>query len=306
MYSDNGTEVSAAVDYSGPRGEKSLWEFQSPFVNGFHKKFTTTDVMWIFNQDLPQHRLYPIKELKDMILAATRFCDSYAKQPSRNKTSLETTSITEPVWTRKYVTKFIVAQDIRLKAITEVVTNMNVKLYDTSTVFTFLATVRIVEEPIRLLPDVSGIFIESKFVLTRIVKFLAEPELPKRSTEGQCKYIELSILIKEATFSWHVSSSHATLENIDLNVKPGKKIAICGEVGSGKLTLLAEILGEVSSTQGTVQVYGKVAYVSQNRMDTNRNYVREYTLRVINGSREVPKSTEKVFTCTRSENSSMW
>ncbi|KAK1371385.1 hypothetical protein POM88_037477 [Heracleum sosnowskyi] len=271
--------------------------------------------MWIFNQDLPQHRLYPIKELKDMILAATRqtngiilpvikttfhqgmltevtvseildvklldakrFCGSYAKQPSRNKTSLETTSITKPVWTRKYLTKFIVAQDIRLKAITEVVTNMNVKLN----------------------------FIESKFVLTRIVKFLAEPELPKRSTEGQCKYIELSILIKEATFSWHVSSSRATLENIDLNVKPGKKIAICGEVGSGKLTLLAEILGEVSSTQGTVQVYGKVAYVSQNRMDTNRNYVREYTLRVINGSREVPKSTEKVFTCTRSENSSMW
>ncbi|KAK1381078.1 hypothetical protein POM88_027822 [Heracleum sosnowskyi] len=145
---------------------------------------------------------------------------------------------------------------------------------DTSTVFTFLATFRTVEQPIRLLPDVAGIFIESKFVLTRIVKFLAEPELPKRSTKDQCKYIEQSIPIKETTFSWHVSSSHATLEKIDLNVKPGEKIAIYGEVGSSKLTLLAEILGEVSSTQGTVQVYGKVAYVSQNCMDTNRNYVK--------------------------------
>ncbi|KAK1371395.1 ABC transporter C family member 10-like [Heracleum sosnowskyi] len=267
------------------------------------------------------------------LLDAKRFCGSYAKQPSRNKPSLDTTSITEPVWTETHFRNFVEGlrkEEARwlstiLSSDTERLLSSSlwsspivITIFtfwacclmripqDTSTVFTFLATVRIVEEPIRLLPDVAGIFIESKFVLTRIVKFLAEPELPKRSTEGQCKYIELSILIKEATFSWHVSSSHATLENIDLNVKPGKKIAICGEVGSGKLTLLAEILGEVSSTQGTVQVYGKVAYVSQNRMDTNRNYVREYTLRVINGSREVPKSTEKVFTCTTSENSSMW
>uniref|UniRef100_A0A165WB07 ABC-type xenobiotic transporter n=1 Tax=Daucus carota subsp. sativus TaxID=79200 RepID=A0A165WB07_DAUCS len=190
----------------------------------------------------------------------------------------------------KYLTKLMVAQDVRLKAITEAVTNMKVlKLYgwethfrhvieglrkeearwlsailtqrgyylslfwsspivitiftfwaccfmriplDTGTVFTFLATVRIVQEPIRLLPDVAGIFIESKVALTRIVKFLEEPELQKGSTEGQCKCIEQSIQIKEASFSWDISSSQATLENIELNVKPGEKVAICGEVGS--------------------------------------------------------------------------
>ncbi|WOG96156.1 hypothetical protein DCAR_0415487 [Daucus carota subsp. sativus] len=221
----------------------------------------------------------------------------------------------------KYLTKLMVAQDVRLKAITEAVTNMKVlKLYgwethfrhvieglrkeearwlsailtqrgyylslfwsspivitiftfwaccfmriplDTGTVFTFLATVRIVQEPIRLLPDVAGIFIESKVALTRIVKFLEEPELQKGSTEGQCKCIEQSIQIKEASFSWDISSSQATLENIELNVKPGEKVAICGEVGSGKSTLLAAILGEVPSTNGMVQVCGKVAYVSQ-------------------------------------------
>lgn len=53
---------------------------------------------------------------------------------------------------------------------------MNISL-DYSTVFTFLATVRIVQEPIRLLPDVAGIFIEAKVSLARIVKFLEEPEL---------------------------------------------------------------------------------------------------------------------------------
>ncbi|KAK1377135.1 ABC-type xenobiotic transporter [Heracleum sosnowskyi] len=164
-------------------------------------------------------------------------------------------------WQHKYLTKFIVARDIRLKAITEAVTNMKVlKLYGWGRHF---RNVRIIQEPIRRLPEVAGIFIESKVALTRIVKFLEEPEFQKRSAKGQCKYIEKSILIKEATFSWHISSSQATLENIDLNVKPGVKVAICGEVGSGKSTLLAAILGEVSSTTGTVQVYGTVAYVSQ-------------------------------------------
>ncbi|KAK3227971.1 hypothetical protein Dsin_007833 [Dipteronia sinensis] len=46
-------------------------------------------------------------------------------------------------------------------------------------------------------------------------------------------------------------------------VKPGEKVAICGEVGSGKSTLLAAILGEVPKIDGMVQVYGKIAYVSQ-------------------------------------------
>ncbi|WOG90394.1 hypothetical protein DCAR_0209638 [Daucus carota subsp. sativus] len=221
----------------------------------------------------------------------------------------------------RYLTKLMVAQDIRLKAITEAVTNMKVlKLYgwethfrhvveglrkeeerwlsailtqrgyylalfwsyplvitvvtfwacylmgiplDTSNVFTFLATVRIVQEHIRLIPDVVGSFIEAKVALTRIQKFLEESELQKRSAEGHCKVIAESILIKEAGLSWDTNSSKLTLENIDLNIQSGQKVAICGEVGSGKSTLLAAILGEVSCTKGMVQVAGKVAYVAQ-------------------------------------------
>ncbi|PHT31816.1 ABC transporter C family member 10 [Capsicum baccatum] len=57
--------------------------------------------------------------------------------------------------------------------------------------------------------------------------------------------------------------SRPTLRNINLEVRPGQKIAICGEVGSGKSTLLAAILGKIPSIQGTVQIYGRIAYVSQ-------------------------------------------
>ncbi|KAK2966470.1 hypothetical protein RJ640_018999 [Escallonia rubra] len=223
----------------------------------------------------------------------------------------------------KYITKLMVAQDGRLKAITETLTSMKVlKLYawethfknvieglreeelnglssvlsqrgyylalywaspiivsaatfwacyfmgiplNASSIFTFLATLRIVQEPIRLIPDVAAKFIEGKVSLSRIVKFLEESELQQIHIKERYpgKGIDQSIVISSTRMSWNANSSKPTLANIDLVVKPGEKVAICGEVGSGKSTLLAAILGEVSNINGTVQVYGTIAYVSQ-------------------------------------------
>ncbi|KAI9174576.1 hypothetical protein LWI28_019508 [Acer negundo] len=137
-----------------------------------------------------------------------------------------------------------------------------------SNVFTFLASLRIAQEQIRMIPEVVGIFIEASISFSRIVKFLEAPELENTNTR-QIKSdnkMDWSIFIRSAEISWDASSSSsskATLRNIDLMVKPGEKVAICGEVGSGKSTLLASILGEVPNINGMVQVYGKIAYVSQ-------------------------------------------
>ncbi|CAK7335662.1 unnamed protein product [Dovyalis caffra] len=224
----------------------------------------------------------------------------------------------------KYITKLMVAQDRRLKAITEALANMKIlKLYawethfknvvgelrkeefqwvagvllqkgyhvvlfwsspvvvpaitfwacyllgipvSASSVFTFLASLRIVQEPIRLIPDVAGVFIEAKVSLDRIVKFLEAPELQNSTTRQKLNGKELgqSILIRTSEISWGIdSSSKATLRNINVAVKPFEKVAICGEVGSGKSTLLAAVLGEVPKITGTIHVYGKIAYVSQ-------------------------------------------
>ncbi|VAI82669.1 unnamed protein product [Triticum turgidum subsp. durum] len=70
--------------------------------------------------------------------------------------------------------------------------------------------------------------------------------------------------MNSCSFSWDVNPSKPTLKNINLAVKAGEKVAICGEVGSGKSTLLAAVLGEVPKTEGTIQVCGKIAYISQN------------------------------------------
>ncbi|KAI4324976.1 hypothetical protein MLD38_030415 [Melastoma candidum] len=141
---------------------------------------------------------------------------------------------------------------------------LEIPLY-ASNVFTFVATLRLVQDPIRAIPDVIAVVIQAKVSFERIVKFLEAPELQnsnfrqKRGFDGAGH----SIMIKSADFSWEEDSVHPTLKNIDLEVKHGDKVAICGEVGSGKSTLLAAILGEVPNTRGTIQVRGRTAYVSQ-------------------------------------------
>ncbi|BAU02169.1 hypothetical protein VIGAN_11161900 [Vigna angularis var. angularis] len=132
-------------------------------------------------------------------------------------------------------------------------------------VFTFVAALRIVQEPIIAIPDVIGVVIQAKVAFTRIIKFLEAQELRSNSfiKKSFVNSINDSILIKHANFSWEDNVLKPTLRNINLEIKHGQKVAICGEVGSGKSTLLSLILGEVPITKGTIDIYGKFAYVSQ-------------------------------------------
>ncbi|RZC91267.1 hypothetical protein C5167_027333 [Papaver somniferum] len=135
-----------------------------------------------------------------------------------------------------------------------------------SNVFTFIATLRIVQDPMKLVPDVISVVIQTKVSFERIKKFLATPELESekvRHNGNDEEQLKHSIFIESANFSWEENPIKYTLSNIHLEVKPGEKVAICGEVGAGKSTLLAAILGEVPYIKGTIQVYGTMAYVSQ-------------------------------------------
>ncbi|VAI82714.1 unnamed protein product [Triticum turgidum subsp. durum] len=128
---------------------------------------------------------------------------------------------------------------------------------DASNVFTFVATLRLVQEPIRLVPEVIAVVIQAKVAFTRISKFLDAPELNGQVRKKYFVGIDYPIEMNLCSFSWDEHTSKPTLKNINLIVKGGEKIAICGEVGSGKSTLLAAVLGEI-------QVCGKIAYISQN------------------------------------------
>ncbi|XP_036922273.1 ATP-binding cassette sub-family C member 12 [Sturnira hondurensis] len=55
----------------------------------------------------------------------------------------------------------------------------------------------------------------------------------------------------------------AVLHGISLAVRKGKVVGICGNVGSGKSSLIAALLGQMQLQQGVVAVSGTLAYVSQ-------------------------------------------
>uniref|UniRef100_A0A453QSH3 ABC transporter C family member 10 n=1 Tax=Aegilops tauschii subsp. strangulata TaxID=200361 RepID=A0A453QSH3_AEGTS len=135
---------------------------------------------------------------------------------------------------------------------------------DASNVFTFVATLRLVQEPIRLVPEVIAVVIQAKVAFTWISKFLDAPELNGQVRKKYFVGIDYRIEMNLCSFSWDENTSKPTLKNINLIVKGGEKIAICGEVGSGKSTLLAAVLGEVPKTEGMIQLCGKIAYISQN------------------------------------------
>ncbi|RZC93081.1 hypothetical protein C5167_028441 [Papaver somniferum] len=141
---------------------------------------------------------------------------------------------------------------------------LGIPLY-ASNAFTFLATLRLFQDPVRMIPEIIGVVIQAKVAFARIVKFLGAPEIQignarQKKNTGPFKP---AIFIESGNFSWEENPLKPMLSNINLEVKPGEKVAICGEVGTGKSTLLAAILGEVPNVGGMFQVYGKIAYVSQ-------------------------------------------
>eukprot|EP00055_Hartaetosiga_balthica_P015506 m.91950 g.91950 ORF g.91950 m.91950 type:complete len:1384 (+) comp8883_c0_seq3:26-4177(+) len=53
------------------------------------------------------------------------------------------------------------------------------------------------------------------------------------------------------------------LTNVNLSLKKGELLGICGSVGCGKSTLLSTLLGQTKVNEGCVRLGGSIAYVSQ-------------------------------------------
>ncbi|KAK2158848.1 hypothetical protein NP493_1768g00015 [Ridgeia piscesae] len=69
------------------------------------------------------------------------------------------------------------------------------------------------------------------------------------------------VVFEKATFTWDGAVS--VLKEIDLHVPRGRLVAIVGDVGSAKSSLLSAMLGEMTRLSGTCAVQGSVAYVPQ-------------------------------------------
>jgi ABC-type multidrug transport system fused ATPase/permease subunit len=122
-------------------------------------------------------------------------------------------------------------------------------------VFTILATFRIIQDPIRGVPDVLSTFIQARVSLRRLSEFLEEEELSDsivgRDRSG--RESEFAVLVDRAYLSWDPHAFKPSLRDINVAVRRGQKVAVCGTIGSGKSTLLLALLGEIPKISGKVR-----------------------------------------------------
>ncbi|XP_014273818.1 multidrug resistance-associated protein 1 [Halyomorpha halys] len=134
-------------------------------------------------------------------------------------------------------------------------------ILNASKAFVSLSLFNILRSPMMLLPDMISSLIQIIVSVKRIDKFLNNEELDPEIVNNDDKEIN-PLIIENGTFSW-TNQEEPTLKNINIRVKEGSLVAVIGDVGSGKSSLISAFLGEMYKLDGRVNVRGSIAYVSQ-------------------------------------------
>ncbi|XP_046756511.1 multidrug resistance-associated protein 1 isoform X1 [Gallus gallus] len=136
-------------------------------------------------------------------------------------------------------------------------------ILDAQKAFVSLALFNILRFPLNILPMVISSIVEASVSLKRLRVFLSHEELdPDSIIRGPITNAEGSIVVKNATFSWS-KTDPPSLNSINFTVPEGSLIAVVGQVGCGKSSLLSALLGEMDKKEGYVVVKGSIAYVPQ-------------------------------------------
>lgn len=158
---------------------------------------------------------------------------------------------------------------------------------DASTAFVSLSLFNILRFPMTVLPGIISALINANVSLKRIRDFLLKDEIDLSGTTNK-QISGTSILIKDVDFGFD-NSTAAYLKNINIEIKQGELIAVVGEVGCGKSSLLSGILGEMYKlNDGTFNLNGSTAYVPQQAWIQNATvkenilFGREYDEKIYN------------------------
>nr|POE91713.1 abc transporter c family member 8 [Quercus suber] len=199
---------------------------------------------------------------------------------------------------QKCQTQFMIAQDERLRSTSEILNSMKIiKLQlsedkfknlieslrenefkvvflgciifgsaplNASTIFTVIASLRTMGDPVRMIPEALSSLVQVKVSFSRLNAFLLDDELKNDELfRIPFQKSDKSVKIQSGNFSWDPEIMIPTLRDVNLEIRCGQKVAVCGPVGAGKSSLLYAVLGEIPKISGTVNVFGSIAYVSQ-------------------------------------------
>nr|XP_049593463.1 multidrug resistance-associated protein 1-like isoform X1 [Syngnathus scovelli] len=134
---------------------------------------------------------------------------------------------------------------------------------DAQKIFVSVALINILKTPLSQLPFAMSATLQAIVSLRRLGSFLCQDELKWDQVERLdfCDDGD-AVVIRDGHFAW-CRDGAPCLRAISLKVKHGSLVAVVGQVGSGKSSLLSAILGEMIRRGGSLQVRGSVAYVPQ-------------------------------------------
>ncbi|KAG8191790.1 hypothetical protein JTE90_026825 [Oedothorax gibbosus] len=132
---------------------------------------------------------------------------------------------------------------------------------DANKAFVSLSLFNILRIPTALLPMIitfTAMFVVS---MTRINKYLQGDEIDPDVVQHDPSEKD-PVVIEDASFSWTKEDAPA-LSNLNFRVKEGSLVAVVGQVGAGKSSLLSALLGDMVKWSGKVNVKGTTSYVPQ-------------------------------------------
>uniref|UniRef100_A0A663EUY6 ABC-type glutathione-S-conjugate transporter n=1 Tax=Aquila chrysaetos chrysaetos TaxID=223781 RepID=A0A663EUY6_AQUCH len=139
----------------------------------------------------------------------------------------------------------------------------NTHILDAQKAFVSLALINILNTAHSFLPFSINAAVQAKVSLKRLAAFLNLEELnPENSGRNTSDCVQASIAIRNGTFCWSKETSPC-LRRIDLTVPQGSLLAVVGQVGAGKSSLLSALLGELEKTDGCMIMKDTAAYVPQ-------------------------------------------
>jgi len=131
--------------------------------------------------------------------------------------------------------------------------------------FTTLSVFNTLRYPFLMLPMAVGSTNAAVISFERISRFLVGAEVEELAPLEPTPENPTAIHIQNSDFRWDGEEKEGpTISNIDLHVKRGQIVAVIGDVGSGKSSLLAALLGQIRQVSGPkMQIYGTTSYVPQ-------------------------------------------
>ncbi|XP_026046926.1 ATP-binding cassette sub-family C member 2 [Astatotilapia calliptera] len=127
--------------------------------------------------------------------------------------------------------------------------------------FTSISLFNILRFPLAMLPMLIASIVQTAVSKKRLEKFLAGEDIDSDIVRQDPSF-NTAVSICDGSFAWE-KDAKPLLKDVNLDIEPGRLVAVVGAVGSGKSSLMSALLGEMHSTKGFINIMGSLAFVPQ-------------------------------------------